>query len=191
VGATEARPVKARSTIVELADTAIPIFGDSERDYDYFTALKGYDAIEGGIEAEVESFEGRTASLRVRFVAPEIVRVQYALERPVEPPASTPMLVEPLPAPPDVRLDEGEDAVSLSSPSLRLMVERQPLRWSLVDGNGAAVAAQESHDGSLDPAGRSGRARHLPSTSRLRFGLTSSSLAWASLSAPLTGVAPA
>jgi len=151
--------VKARSTIVELAETALPIFGDPEREYDYLTRVTSWSPIAGGLEAQVESFEGRSARVRARFVTPEIVRIQYALDR--EPPGSTPMLVE-LPPPPATRVAEEDDALVLVSDALRLRVDRQPFRWSLLDGQGAVVAAQELHDGALEdpvsfPAGWSQR----------------------------------
>ncbi len=61
--------MRARSTVLELADTALPLFGDPEREYDYLQALQRYRAIDGGLEAEVASFEGR-AALALRFVSP-------------------------------------------------------------------------------------------------------------------------
>ncbi|OGO50639.1 MAG: hypothetical protein A2148_00765, partial [Chloroflexi bacterium RBG_16_68_14] len=137
--------MKAHNTLVDLVDTALPLFGDPEREYDHLASLQRYAAVDGGIDAEVESFEGQRARVRLRFVTPEILRVQYVLDR--EPTATTPMLVGPLPGPPVVRVAEEEGAVTLAGPALRLRVERQPFRWSLLDGDGAVVAAQEVHDG--------------------------------------------
>ena len=136
--------MRARSTVSELADTALPLFGDPEREYDYLLALQRYQAIDGGLEAEVASFEGRPARVRFRFVAPEIIRVQYLLER--EPPATTQMLAEPLSPLPDVRVIEEDGALVLASSALRLRLERQPFRWSLLDAAGATIAAQEIYD---------------------------------------------
>ncbi len=157
--------MKASSTVLELADTALPLFGDPAREYDYLATLEGFDVVEGGIDAQVRSFEDRTARVRLRFVTPEILRVQYVLDR--EPPASTPMLAAQLPPTPAVRAHEEENAVVLEGGALRLRVEREPFRWSLVQGEGALVAAQEVHDGGLGtfvsfPAGWSGRAGEAP-----------------------------
>lgn len=137
--------MKAHSTLVELADVALPLFGDPERDYDYIATLKDYKLLDGGLQAEVGSFEGHAARVRFGFVTPEILRVQYVLDR--EPPATTPMLAGPLPAPPDVRVSEVDGMVTLESGSLRLRLERQPFRWSLLDAQEGVVAAQEIHDG--------------------------------------------
>jgi alpha-D-xyloside xylohydrolase len=152
--------VKPRSTIIELADTALPIFGDVERDYDVLDRLKSYRAIDGGMEAEVESYEERTAQVRLAFVTPEIVRVQYVLD--VEPPETTPMLAGPLPAPPTVRVSDDDRAIAIASDAVTLRVERSPFRWLLLDAAGGVVAAQERNDGALDesisvPAGWSQR----------------------------------
>src|SRR3990170_704636 len=57
--------MKATSSVVDLAETALPIFGDPERDYDYLVGLREYTPIEGGVEAEVESYEGRAARVRL------------------------------------------------------------------------------------------------------------------------------
>lgn len=136
--------MKAGSTLVELAETALSLFGDREREYDVFATLKRHRPIDGGVQAEAESFEGRPCRARLQFVTPEIVRVQYLLER--EPPDSTAMLDGPLPAPPEVQVTEEGGTLILTSSSLRLRLERQPFRWSLLDGNGTVVAAQELGD---------------------------------------------
>ncbi|MCH8850801.1 MAG: DUF4968 domain-containing protein, partial [Chloroflexi bacterium] len=151
-------------TMLELGETALPLFADAEREYDYLSALESYTTTEGGIEAQVHSHEGRAAKARFQFVTPEILRVQYVLDR--EPPASTPMLVQPLPPPPSVRVEDG-DAVSLSTSSLRLNVDREPFRWSLADAGGVPVVAQEVHDAAAGtyvsfPAGWSQRPGESP-----------------------------
>ena len=157
--------MKARGTIVELAKTATPIFGDPECEYDYLQALKGHEAIDGGIEAAVESYEGREARVRFAFVTPEVLRVQCLLDR--EPRGATPMLVESLPAAPDVRVEEDERGVTLSTGAVRLRVDREPFRWSLRDGPDVAVVAQQIHDRSPDqfvslPMGWSQRSGEAP-----------------------------
>jgi len=139
--------VKAASTIVELSETAPPIFGDPDRDYDYLALLKSYVEVPGGIEILAETYEGSEANVRYQFVAPGVVRVQYV---PSRAPETTPMLDGPLPPPPDVSVAEEDGAIEISSASLRLRIERQPLRWLLIDGDGRVVAAQEVHDGMLD-----------------------------------------
>ncbi|MBI4570687.1 MAG: DUF4968 domain-containing protein, partial [Chloroflexi bacterium] len=157
--------MKPRSTIIELAETALPIFGDTERDYDYLLQLRGQRAIDGGVELEAESAEGKPAKVRLQFVTPEVLRVQHLLDR--EPPASTPMLAGPLPAPPEVRATEQGGALVLSTAALRLRVERRPYAWSLLDADGAVIAAQEIHDGPESgyisfPAGWSSKAGGTP-----------------------------
>ena len=137
--------MKARSTLVELADATLPIFGDPAREYDYIAALTDYELVEGGLLGDAESFEGRAARVRFSFVTPEILRIQNTLER--EPPVTTPMLDGPLPAPPDVRLSEVDDTLNLESDALRLRLEKRPFRWTLFDRGGNVVAAQEIHDG--------------------------------------------
>jgi len=139
--------MKASNSVVEMADAVVPLFGDPEREYDFLATLASYRTSDGGIDAALESFDGRMAKVRFRFVTPEIVRVQYVLDR--EPPGSTPMLVEPLPPTPDVRVSEDGTAIVLSSGALRLRVERRPFRWSLYDAEGDVVAAQEINDGAL------------------------------------------
>ena len=136
--------MKSSITIAELAETALPLFGDLEREYDYLATLEGYQEIDGGIEARVRSHEGRRARVRLRFVTADIVRIQYLLDR--EPPEATPMLDGPLPVPPAVTLTNEGSALSLASASLRLQIERQPFRWALLDGQGETVAAMEVHD---------------------------------------------
>jgi alpha-D-xyloside xylohydrolase len=138
--------MKADNTLVDLAGALVPLFGDPARDYDFLTRLRRHGAVTGGIEAEVATYEERAARVRLRFVTPEIVRVQYALDR--EPPATTAMLVD-LPAPPAVRIDEDDRHVSVSSDVLRLRIERQPFCWSLLDANDAVIARQEMSDGTL------------------------------------------
>ncbi len=153
--------MKASNSVIDMGDAVVPLFGDPERDYDYLTTVASFRSIDGGIEAGVESFEGRAAKVRLRFVTPEIVRVQYVLD--TEPPRSTPMLIEPLPPTPHVRVDKDSAAITILSGVLHLRVERQPFRWALLDAEGDVVAAQEIHDGALleyasIPAGWSQRA---------------------------------
>ncbi|MDZ4277585.1 MAG: glycoside hydrolase family 31 protein [Dehalococcoidia bacterium] len=136
--------MKASSTILEAAETALPLFGDPEREYDCFSVLRSYESVDGGVVLELDSAEGRSGHVRLRFVTPEVVRVQYVLER--EPPASTPMLVESQPTAPQVSISETESGVELSSGAVRLGVERRPFRWRLVDARGEVIAAQEVHD---------------------------------------------
>jgi alpha-D-xyloside xylohydrolase len=157
--------MKARSTIAELDATALPIFGDPDREYDYLLRVTGQRAVAGGIEAAVESAERKRATARLVFVTPEVLRVQYVLDR--EPAGTTPMLAGPLPAPPGVTVEEVEGAVELSAGALRLRLEARPFRWALLDREGGPLAAQEVHDGPESayvsfPAGWSWRASETP-----------------------------
>jgi len=136
--------MKANSTLIDMAGLNMPIFGDPEREYDYLLALVSWRPLDGGIEATVESFEERTARVRLQFVTPEIVRVQAILDQ--EPPASTPMLGGPLPVPPPVDVTEDEHGLTIAGPALRLRVERRPFHWRLIDGAGAVVAEQQVRD---------------------------------------------
>jgi alpha-D-xyloside xylohydrolase len=136
--------MKAASTLIDMAGMALPIFGDPEREYDYLVALTSWRPIEGGVEATVQSFEERTARVRLQFVTPHIARVQAVLDR--EPPAATPMLAGPLPAPPAVQVSEDEDGLTIAGPALTLRVDRQPFRWRLLDGDGRVVAEEQVHD---------------------------------------------
>lgn len=140
--------MKAQSTIVELAESLLPIFGDPARDYDYLARLRSAEAVPGGLLAGVDSYEEAPAQVRLAFVTPEIVRVQYFRDQP--PPESTPMLAGPLPAPPQVTLSEGEAGLTLTCGDLRLEVAREPFAWRLLDGSGRVFARQELHDGALD-----------------------------------------
>lgn len=124
--------MKSSITIAELAETALPLFGDRDREYDYLSTLEGYQQMDGGIEARLRSYEGRSARVRLRFVTPDIVRVQYLLDR--EPPETTPMLDGPLPAAPAVTLTGEANTISLACGSLHLEIEREPFRWALLDG---------------------------------------------------------
>ncbi len=47
--------MKARVALIDLADTALPLFGDPQREYAYLAAVRKCDAIDGGLEAEVEA----------------------------------------------------------------------------------------------------------------------------------------
>ena len=76
--------MKASTTLLEFAETALPLFGDSAREYDYFETLESFEKIEAGIEAKVRTREGESATMRVRFLAPEILRFQYLKDQ--EPP---------------------------------------------------------------------------------------------------------
>jgi alpha-D-xyloside xylohydrolase len=139
--------MKAWNTLTdmaELTETVLPISGDPAREYDYLQLLVSWQAIAGGIEATVQSFEERSARVRLQFVTPEIVRVQVVLDR--EPPASTPMLAGPRPAPPGLDVSEDEAGLSISGPALTLRVERKPFRWRLLGREGRAVAEQQVLD---------------------------------------------
>ncbi len=136
--------MKTRTTLTQLVDTAIPIFGDPGRDYDYLVESRHHAAIEGGVAAGAMSFEGRAATVRFRFVTPEIVHIQCYVDR--RPPEMTPMLDGPLPSFKDVEFTAGEDSLTLTSPALRLEIGRQPFRWTLRDGQGAVVVAQQVED---------------------------------------------
>ncbi len=138
--------MKANNTLVEIGDAVVPIFGDPEREYDFLAAVTAWRAIAGGVELDLETHEERKAKARFRFVTPEIVRVQYVLDH--EPPASTPMLVEPLPPTPDVHIEEDASSITLLSSAVSLRIDRKPFRWSLLAG-GEVVAAQEVHDGAM------------------------------------------
>lgn len=136
--------MKPNNTLVELVDTALPLFGDPEREYDYLASLVSWQPIAGGIEASVRSFEDRTARVRLQFVTEDIVRVQCLLER--DPPATTPMLDGALPEPPAVQVSEDERGVTIAGAALRLRVDKQPFRWRLIDGDGGLVAEQQVYD---------------------------------------------
>ncbi len=140
--------MKAENTLLDLGDASTPIFGDIDREYDFLQRLVEFRRIDGGIVAAVESFEGVSARVHLAFVTAEILRVQCLVGKEA-PPASTPMLAGPLPAPPAVQIEERDDAVVISSGKLRLRVEKQPFRWLLFDRDGALVAGQEIYDGTL------------------------------------------
>jgi alpha-D-xyloside xylohydrolase len=138
--------MKATNTLVEMGDAVVPIFGDPEREYDFLARVVSWRPIDGGVELDLESHEERKAKARFRFVTPEIVRVQYVLDR--EPLGSTPMQVGPLPAPPDVHIEEDVSAITVLTSAVSLRIDRRPFRWSLLAG-GEVIAAQEVHDGAL------------------------------------------
>jgi hypothetical protein len=163
-------PEPAR-TILELAETALPIFADPARTYDYFIEVRGVERRTGGVELELVSAEGRVGRTRFVFVAPETVRIQYLLDE--EPPNATPMLAAPVQGLAEVSVAEDEASITVMSAALRLQIVRRPFQSRSL---------------------RAGRRRPMArpsSTSRSRSGPRRRSTAWASRSVPLTGAARA
>ncbi|MDP2950143.1 MAG: glycoside hydrolase family 31 protein [Chloroflexota bacterium] len=138
---------KPRSPLTELAARWCPIFADPDRDYHWLAAIRSVRRTKSGARLGLAADDGTAAHLAVTFVQPEIVRLQLFLAQ--APPPRTPMLVSSPPAPVDIELAQDREAVTLSSASLSLRLERQPWRLSVHNREGREVYRQQRLDRTL------------------------------------------
>ncbi len=115
-----------------------------------FARLIAYERVRGGALARVEDEAGASHRLRLTAWAPGVLRVQFRNDDRVPEQAPSPVLLDATPAPLEVATTtDGDAALRLEAPGLRVCLAREPLRLAIADGAGTVRFAQQVLDRTL------------------------------------------